>query len=80
VDNITIATNFLSKSTTIFLSLIELAFEGSQYLDFDNENRRIKFSNDTFKRAIRFLTNFDATERLIKICENIIENKGTFKP
>ena len=62
------------------LSLIELAFEGSQYLDFDNKNRRINFSNDTFKRAIRFLTNFDATERLIKICENIIKNKGTFKP
>lgn len=57
------------------LAIIEYAFEGSQYiysvsLTTDMENKLEDFYDENYK---------DDDQRLIKICENIIKNKGTFK-
>ena len=66
------------------LALIEFAFEGNQYLnrywDKSGENSiEIKFSEKLQINAYNFCRRYDVKERLIAICENIIENKGTFK-
>lgn len=57
------------------LAIIEYAFEGSQYiysvsLTPDMENKLEDFYDENYE---------DDDQRLIKICENIIKNKGTFK-
>lgn len=62
------------------LSLIETAFEGSQYLE-EYEGKSISFSQKEYDRAVDFNMDYDdSDERLIAICQNIIDNKGTFKP
>jgi hypothetical protein len=57
------------------LAIIEYAFEGSQYIN------SVSIPNDMQKKLEGFYDeNFgDDDQRLIKICENIIKNKGTFK-
>jgi hypothetical protein len=57
------------------LAIIEYAFEGTQYIysvdiPYDLEKKLEKFYDEIF---------YDDDKRLIKICENIIKNKGTFK-
>jgi len=57
------------------LAIIEYAFEGTQYIcsvsiSHDMQNKLEKFFNENYA---------DDDKRLIKICENIIKNKGTFK-
>ncbi len=56
------------------LSLIETAFEGDTF----GWNKSL--SDNYIRRAKRFFYNYSNKDRLIAICENIIENKGTFKP
>lgn len=57
------------------LAIIEFAFEGQQYIysvniPYDMQVKLEKFFDDNYD---------DDDQRLIKICENIIKNKGTFK-
>lgn len=57
------------------LAIIEYAFEGTQYiysvsLTTDMEDKLEEFYEENYE---------DDDQRLIKICENIIKNKGTFK-
>jgi hypothetical protein len=57
------------------LAIIEYAFEGTQYIysvniPYDLEKKLHKFYDENYD---------DDDKRLIKICENIIKNKGTFK-
>lgn len=57
------------------LAIIEYAFEGTQYiysvsLTTDMKNKLEEFYDENYE---------DDDQRLIKICENIIKNKGTFK-
>lgn len=62
------------------LALIESAFEGSQYL-YSYDGKSINLKEDEYDRAIQYYDNYsDENQRLIAICENIVENKGTFKP
>lgn len=63
------------------LSLIELAFEGYQYLTHDENHCRIQLDLDVRESARELAYSItDTNERLIAICENIIENKGEFIP
>lgn len=57
------------------LAIIEYAFEGTQYIN------SVSIPHDTQKKLENFYDENweDDNERLIKICENIIKNKGTFK-
>lgn len=57
------------------LAIIEYAFEGTQYI------YSISIPHDMQKKLEDFYDeNYeDDDQRLIKICENIIKNKGTFK-
>lgn len=67
--------------TTRQLALIEYAFEGRQCLAYDEKGDDICFDYDEKTNAYRYKTRYnDKDERLIAICENIIYNKGTFKP
>jgi hypothetical protein len=57
------------------LAIIEYAFEGTQYIysvniPYDLEKKLHKFYDENY---------YYDDQRLIKICENIIKNKGTFK-
>lgn len=64
----------LSIFTKIQLDLIETAFEGVSYLN-------ICKNEDLLINAEAYLNKYpDNDKRLIVICENIIKNKGTFKP
>lgn len=56
------------------LALIEAAFEGCFYLE------NVKFKDDDLMKALSFFNAYayDANERLIAICENIIKNNGEF--
>lgn len=61
------------------LAYIELAFEGEQYLDYDENSCRIKFTDDEYELANNFRCSFDTPDDvLVAICENIIKNKGQF--
>ena len=63
--------------TTLQLDLVETAFERNVYA---SELMTVK-NEFLFERAISFGENYlKLRERLIAICENIIKNKGTFKP
>jgi hypothetical protein len=71
------------------LALIELAFEGEQYLkylddedDFDGTAvENIILSDNDYNQADLFHNSYGNVDyRLIAICENIIKNEGTFKP
>jgi hypothetical protein len=64
------------------LALIEVAFEGNQYLTFcsNNIDRKIIVSEEDYDKADKFYAIQKKEDRLIAICKNIIENKGTFKP
>lgn len=64
------------------LALIEVAFEGHQLLNYDDKGSLIILSEKVEDRATaNYAYEFDNNdELLIKICENIIENNGTFKP
>lgn len=61
------------------LSLIETAFEGYQFITTYN-GKDITLKN--IKDAENFFNVYysNDNERMIAICENIIKNKGTFKP
>jgi hypothetical protein len=54
------------------LDLIEIAFEGSSYLHEAKKN--------TFQAEVFYSKYNTSRDRLISICENIIENNGTFQP
>ncbi len=56
------------------LSLIETAFEGDTF----SWNKTL--SDNYVRKALRFFDRYNVKNRLGAICENIIENKGTFKP
>jgi hypothetical protein len=76
------------------LALIELAFEGVQYLNSNVENfitaddEDIIINAEDTKAGLAFYNKYKTSDyklyelnnRLIAICKNIIENKGTFKP
>lgn len=75
------------KLTEIFsweqLALIELAFEGIHYLDKDSIGNEIFLDSEIERNAKDFFRNYPIekqNERLIAICENIINNNGTFIP
>lgn len=57
------------------LAIIEYAFEGTQYI------YSVNIPHDTQNKLEDFYieNSGDDDQRLIKICENIIKNKGTFK-
>jgi hypothetical protein len=56
------------------LAIIEYAFEGSQYI------YSVGIPRDIQNKLFEFYENYnDDNQRLIKICQNIIKNKGTFK-
>jgi hypothetical protein len=63
------------------LSLIEIAFEGHQYISYDTNNHYIDFSEGIIYKIEKFREkhNYNAESILIDICNNIITNKGTFK-
>lgn len=82
--------NPMQKLLEIFsedqLSLIEAAFEDGQVINYYANGNKIDvgigFDTHTLmmERAEDFSHGFEYAEyRLIAICENIIENKGTFK-
>lgn len=58
------------------LDLIETAFEGTSYI---GEHTQITSEESEIARTY-FYKFIIARERMIAICENIIENKGEFKP
>ena len=61
------------------LALIELAFEGEQYIDYDEDGEPIDFSTKKENKAIKFYDSYEkSNNRLIAICENIINNNGEF--
>lgn len=67
------------------LALIEIAFEGVQYLTKYYKGNKIidvNISYDLILKAKLFGDKYhdDSNKRLIAICKNIIKNKGTFKP
>lgn len=73
-----------SKLLEIFdvrqLALIEMAFEDCLYISETQEGKPINFTKNTHKKASEFWYNYDySRDRMIAICKNIIENKGTFK-
>lgn len=77
--------NFHAKLLEIFdikqLALIEFAFEKRLYMKVDLEGNAINFTEKTVDKAVEFFKFYDGSEnRMIGICENIIKNKGTFKP
>lgn len=62
------------------LELIELAFEGSDGF-FAYEGTSADISEKQYDAAILFHETYtDPTKRLVAIMNNVIENKGTFKP
>jgi hypothetical protein len=71
------------------LALIELAFEGEQYLKYLNDEddtygiapENIILSDNEYNQAGLFHNSYTNVDyRLVAICENIIDNEGTFKP
>ncbi len=66
------------------LAFIEYAFEGCQFIYRDEEGKAFQFNENKINE---FRDKFEdsnlkldaATNILVAICENIIENKGTFK-
>lgn len=71
-----------SKLLKIFslrqLALIELVFEGRQFIDTDIKGGYLNFDREKV-RNFRKPYHEDDNELLIAICNNIIKNKGTFK-
>ena len=66
----------LSKIFTLLqLSLIETTYEGSEFNWNKNLTRKQKDVSYSFYRKYD-----EPKERLVAICQNIIDNKGTFKP
>jgi hypothetical protein len=62
------------------LSMIEMAFEGGKYLNYDLKGKPITFGLELSKKLYAFYYTYDNDiERLERICCNIIENNGTFK-
>lgn len=57
------------------LDLIEIAFEGDSYLGTQLDDDIIDAAQDFY-----YEYEDDSNNRLIAICENIIKNKGEFKP
>lgn len=62
------------------LDLIETAFENNSYLNVIGVKSRKKAHKFYEKRMYNFQTSMDESDLLIDICNNIIENNGTFKP
>jgi len=61
------------------LAYIEFAFEGQQHLDYDTDDEPIDFTDEESNKAEDFSDSFGtADEKLIAICENIINNNGEF--
>lgn len=61
------------------LSYIECAFEGTQYLEEDLKGKAIAFSSVEYLKAHDFYClHINENDRLITICNNIIQNKGRF--
>lgn len=54
------------------LTMIETAFEGRVYIDDILSMKNIEKAKDFYRKY--------SNSRLVAICENIIKNKGTFKP
>ena len=73
----------LKKLREIFtqrqLDLMELFFEGMAFSWMHNEGDRISETNKKLMQKF-YKKEFDRTSKMIDICENIIENDGTFKP
>jgi hypothetical protein len=87
-DDNNIRSNAHKKLLEIFthnqLSMIEYAFEGIQYLRYyrvKNERKEIEFSYTIRQKLSEIKAIYESpTDRMIFICENIIKNKGTYKP
>lgn len=63
------------------ISAIEFAYEGVQFLKTDGKGRVITFSKEEVESFKAFRKSHRSRkERLIAIAQNIIDNKGTFKP
>lgn len=61
-------------------ALIEASFEGGDYLQV-LETTKFRLTEEEIDKCVDFYYNFkDSKKRLIAIMENIISNKGTFKP
>lgn len=60
--------------TELQLDLIEAAFEGDLYNNQESSNKK---KEENYKAFFRKYTS--SSNRLIAICQNIIDNKGTFK-
>jgi hypothetical protein len=65
------------------IALIETAFEGGRYLFVTKKlhGRNVDIDQELLAKARLFRENYSIdTDRLVAICENIIENEGTFNP
>jgi hypothetical protein len=65
------------------IALIETAFEGGRYLFQTNTigGKFIDIHQELLAKAREYRDNYSIdTDRLVAICENIIENEGTFNP
>lgn len=64
------------------LAKIEYAFEGGQYVWRDSQGNKIEISDEEADKMDEFYQEYkkDDNLRMIKICENIISNKGTYIP
>lgn len=61
--------------TPLQLAMIESAFEGKEYI------WNVNISRENCRKCINFYDKHEHDkDRLLAICENIVKNKGTFKP
>jgi len=74
----------LKKLREIFtqrqLDLMELFFEGDIFSWMHDKGKRLVKANEKMVEKFHEKYIFDRRSRMIAICENIIENNGTFKP
>lgn len=74
-------TKLLEVFTARQLSLIEYAFENEQHLRRDINDNEISFKQNVIAKAKKYYYDYkESTPRMVAICENIIKNKGTFRP
>jgi hypothetical protein len=72
-------TELLNYFSARQLAYIELAFEDDQHLDYDEDGEPIDFTDEEFSKAHIFYESLEnPNDRLIVICENIINNNGEF--
>jgi hypothetical protein len=72
-------TELLNYFSARQLAYIEMAFENAQHLDYDEDGDPIDFTQEQITNSQEFFYKFEySNDRLIAICENIINNNGEF--